>query len=188
MVAFLRFFWYLCLLRVGPENSPNSPATLILVILVYISLAALAINLDVNTDIDFVQALAWAQIPMAIFAFNLWLLLRSRGLEARFVPTLFSWLGCNILLILPKIPISRISLTDDAGNAEEFFVVAVNLFLLGWQLVVGGFILHRAADVSRAMGSFLTFCMLLIAAVITYLILPLPGNFPGSPLLEDGTE
>ena len=80
-------------------------------------------------------------------------------------------LGANTLILVMTLPISiLLTSTEEPSMRMLFETVFLGIFV--WWLSIAGFILHRAADVSLALGMATAFGIEILAIFMTYAAYP----------------
>lgn len=173
MSALLLALRNLCLLRIGPQDLPHSPSLLGTV---------LGLNLLLDTVTGWLlgrpgSALGASLLSLIVIMGGLWLLLKMRHFEARFVQTalavaaaalLFSVLAIPVQAMLSPLPTDPSELGD--GQRVAMLILAG---LGGWSLAVTGHVLRHALEHSFLVGILLA--LMLNLAVLAFLGLLLPG-------------
>ena len=105
MQQILLFFWQLCLLRESPERLPGSLFVVGLAIVVYLSIALIAVTLN-QPDQNLTGIVGTVIVGVIFQATFVWLLLAFKRVPHRFAATLASLLGANTLMLLILMPIN----------------------------------------------------------------------------------
>lgn len=162
MAAVLRQLWQLCLLRIGPQNLPYSPAlTRALVI------GALAAGLLNAAAVDaLLPSLLVRRIvlTLAFVAGVPWLLLRLRGLGNRLAQTVAAVAGSSLLYALAFLPLSLLLADAVAGEVSPLLALAgwIGLLLTGWKLAVNAHIWRHALGIPFAAALLLSAGLLVL--------------------------
>ena len=145
MAVVLQFFWHVCLLRLSPEIAPKHPL---------IALMVLAANLAVSifasavvTGSPLLQLTTGILVSTATLAGLVRLACLLRGLSARFMQTIVTVLGCDLVLTAILSLIVPIF-----GLLHESGVIAAYLMFSIWSVTVFGFILSKALNLPMALG------------------------------------
>ncbi len=170
MQLILKFYWQMCLLRSGPERLPASTFVLGLSLVLYF-IVAMATNLLSRDDIGVLKATAFIAIGLGVEASIVAALLAFKSLGNRFIQTMSALLGANTLILVMTLPISiLLTSTEEPSMRMLFETVFLGIFV--WWLSIAGFILHRAADVSLALGMATAFGIEILAIFMTYAAYP----------------
>jgi len=161
----------ICLLRAGPQDVPAAPVILTLAVGAYLFLG-LAVGLSAHPP---PQALILTVADIALLSALLYLLLRWRGLLARFAQSLTALAGTGALLSLASWPIL---LWLQALHAAGEAIGGPSLLLLAlviWSVVVAGHILRHALNVPLVMGLLWSLLYLLISWNLSALLIGAPS-------------
>lgn len=155
MGPIIRLFWLLCLMRVGPEQVPTVKPFVVLVTVGFVVTNLVIIALAGG---EVPQALGNLSVWFAVVVGGLYFLLAFKGMLHRFTATYTAILGQDIMITIISSPFVFLLLLGDGGSAKEFASGAL-LFFYGWSLLITGFILHRAMNVSLLLGFFIAFAL-----------------------------
>lgn len=162
----------LCLLRIGPQDLPFSQALLGTVV-------GLNLLLDAATGLLLGKpgmALAASLISLVVILGGVWLLLKMRDLEARFVQAALAVCAAALLFSVLAVPIqlAMAPLPDDLAKLSDAQSMGMMLLagLGGWSLAVTGHILRHALERSFLAGLLLALALNLSAAAFLQLLLP----------------
>jgi hypothetical protein len=171
MQQILIFFWQLCLLRESPEKLPASPFVVRLVLVVYLSIALIAVTL--NQPRQTLPAIIGTVIVGLIFqAVFIWSLLVFKRVTHRFTAALASLLGANTLMLLILMPVN-FTLINTEGGALNLLASFISWVCLAWWLVIAGSIYRYAINISLIQGAAIAFVSELLAAIVTITLFPL---------------
>ncbi|MGA7297151.1 MAG: hypothetical protein WBW92_06535 [Rhodanobacteraceae bacterium] len=162
----------LCLLRIGPQDLPCSQGLLGTV---------LGLNLVLDTATGWLlgepaTALGTSLVSLVVVVGGIWLLLKMRDLQARFVQSalavasaglLFSVLAIPIQMAMAPLPAELDLLTD--GQTLGMMLLAG---LGGWSLAVMGHVLRHALERTFLTGLLLALALNLSAAALMQMLLP----------------
>lgn len=157
-------FWQLCRFRCGPEDLPYSPARLLVVLLLELSLGLLAIPLLAQLDTAESPPAVAPQLLALLFGLGTWmlamnLLLRFKNLSARFVQTMTAALGADLILTLPQILLFLLILPQPPESPLAAVGRMGLLALYLWDLLVKGHIYSRALNLGRLQGNLLSLAL-----------------------------
>ena len=134
----------ICLLRMGPQDLPYAPNLLVTLI---------ALNLLLDVTVGWLLGLAGAAITGSLLGVlvilgGVWLLLRMRGFEARFVQAATAISGAALLFSILAIP-ANVALTPMPKDPELFssgqkLALFMAMLLGAWSLAVTAHILRHA--------------------------------------------
>lgn len=152
MLAVLRLFWDICLLRRPPQDIPYSQPLLNVLLLIYAVVAFLALS---PTD-DIQRTLVEVAVQMGLVAIFVWGMLTLTGHSARFKQTFCAFLGADALISVLALPALAIGQAE-AGSGT--MVVVLVLMLWNW-VVVGHIIRHALSQsLSVGLGVALLYCL-----------------------------
>jgi len=171
--ATLELFWNMCLLRGGPERVPTASLFVALVVAANLTVAVSTLLVNPIPGLTPIAALSWVVVPLALLASGIWLVLWLSNVSSRFLATLTAVLGCDATigaLLLPLIGLG--AGTEDTGFGWLLDAIILAAFI--WSLVVAGFILHRAMEVSPVRGTALAFLLWVTSYIFAGALLPPP--------------
>jgi hypothetical protein len=163
MIRLIQAAWDLCILKIGPQDLPTSPALLSLALLAYFITGAAVALLQWSSP----QALLAALLDTVLFTVLCYVLLWTRMLGNRFTQTMTALAGSGSLLALIAVPLVywQKQLGLPANGALTF--PALLLFVWScWNISVVGHILRHALSTAFALG-------LGLAVVYAYILLQL---------------
>lgn len=145
MAVVLQFFWHVCLLRLSPEIAPKHPL---------IALMVLAANLAVSifasavvTGAPLLQLATGILVSTATVVGLVRLACLLRGLSARFMQTIITVLGCDLVLTaILAVIVPILGLLHESGAATAYLLYSI------WSVTVFGFILSKALNLHMAFG------------------------------------
>ncbi len=170
MQQILKYYWQMCLLRAGPDRLPASPFVLGLSFGCYF-LVALATNLLSRDDLGAFQGVAYILIGVAVEAGVVGGLLAFKSVSERFLQGMAALLGANAVILVLTLPVSLVMREFDSPMLQALFE-SVFLVIFVWWLTIAGFILHRTADISLALGIAAAFGIEILAISTTYAVFP----------------
>ncbi len=171
MREIILFYWQMCLLRDGPERLPRTTFVLATTFVLYV-VTALTINLISRNDIGIAKATAFVMIGLAVEIGIVGALLLFKSVPDRLQQTLTALFGANTLILLLTLPILLLMAQLESATLT-LVLESVFLGIFVWWLTIAGHILHRAADISLALGIATAFGIELLAIATTYAIFPL---------------
>lgn len=154
MRLLIRCFWYICVLRDGPQALPHGKALLQWMIVLHLLFGTLYSLPDASLARSLHQELA-------LLLFNLgfvYLLLMLSKRPQRFTQTASALLGADVLisaigLLLYIVLIQGLGLQELSNT--------INILLMVWSIVVAAHVFRHAIDAPFAVGLMLTFLLLL---------------------------
>lgn len=169
MRALLALFWSVCRLQRGPEDVPYSIGLLLLVLTLDVFLGIAG---DAFADPGRLHAVALVTVlGAAADAAILWGLLRFKRLGARFVQSLTTLYGIDLLLGLLTLPVTLAGLLLAASH-WLVAVVFVQMLLVGWNLGLRGFVYHRTLAISLLQGNMLSLTLFFLNVFVSVQLFP----------------
>jgi hypothetical protein len=170
MKSLWSLLWQLCQLKRGPDDVPHSVQLLLLV-------AALDVMLGVSgqlvADPDRTRiAIALTLLAVAMDAVVLWALLAFKHLQARWVQSLTAILGIDLFLSVVALPLTLMSVVVAPKSALIGVIVVSQMLLVGWNIGLRGFVLHRALNIGMLQGNMLSFALFLFNVWISISLFP----------------
>ncbi|MBB5016640.1 hypothetical protein [Rehaibacterium terrae] len=161
MASLLPQLWQLCLLRIGPQDLPYSPA--LSRALVVAALAAGLLN-AAAADALGEHLLPRLLVTLAFLVAVPWLLLRLRGYGNRLAQTVAAIAGSSLLYALAFLPLSLLTADFDPAEPLPAQVLAgwIGLFLTGWKLAINAHIWRHALGLPFAAAVLLAVGLLLV--------------------------
>ena len=157
MVAVVRLFWSICLLRRGPEAVPTHIVFLAGVLVAQLVMSAFALRF-LSPELRLALTLNMTLIGIVVSGGIAWFALYVRGFEARFPATFGAMLGTGVLL--------DAALLLAHGATSGIVREGAHWVVLLWSIVVVGFILHRALSCKLWLGGLLSFGMSVAGMVV----------------------
>ncbi len=170
MQQILFYFWQLCLLRESPEKLPTSQFALGLVLLVYLSIASIAVTLN-RPEQTLMGILGSVLVSLGVQITITWGLLVFKKFSRRFSATFVALLGTNTIILLILMPVNLILLQDDNTSLTNF-ANAISWVCLGWWLAIVGYIYHKSVNISILQGSAIAFVTELLGVIATLTLFP----------------
>lgn len=169
MAPLLRQLWQLCLLRVGPQDLPYSPALSRALVL-----GALAAGLLNAAAVDALggHLLPRLLLTLAFLVAVPWLLLQLRGFGNRLAQTVAAIAGTSLLYALAFLPLSLLIVDFDAVEPSPLLVLAgwAGLLLTGWKLAINAHIWRHALSIPFAAAVLLAMGLLLVQVGLVRLL------------------
>ena len=163
MLTFIKPFWAICLLRLGPQDLPASR------FLLGVTLAA---NLVCRTAVggvyfSFPDAVAVATANLIIVFAMVAALLQQNGKAERIVQTVTALAGVGTLLNLIALPLTVAIVAAQARGADTASIELLILALMCWNWAIVAHVLKHALSIRFGTGAVIAFVLI----VVTYLIL-----------------
>lgn len=162
MLASIRVFWDILLIRRGPRDAPASGASLCLLGALYLLSSVLVARADVGSEQAFVIGLVDLAVTTTVFA----LVLAIRGRDHRVVQTLCAVFGTGILFSIPNLALVELFKATSSGDAVRGLLSLGYYALLAWQVFVMGHILRSAIDVQLWTGVTIAMSYAIVSILI----------------------
>lgn len=162
MAAVLKLFWGICLLRNGPEAVPTHTWFLAVLAAAMLAMGVL-LGKATMPQVSALLALNVALLQLAVAASMIWFALYVRRHEARFPATLGALLGTGMVINCAYLV--GYELTSGVVRSTLFWLCVL------WDVVVAGFILHRALGCKLWAGVVLSLGVSLVAVVVVEAVL-----------------
>ncbi len=147
MIALLRAFWMIAILKMGPQAIPASRVLLVLMVVghfaIGVTLAATSISID--------GAAITALLGTAVMLAFVYLILIMKGMQPRFVQTITALAGCEALIGLVALPMTFLFHT---GGGESGLLAILSLLIFAWNIVVAAHIFQHAFNITSQQGVF----------------------------------
>lgn len=168
MKAVLSMGWQLISFRAGPAALPYAPRMLLPLVVINLVLSFLLQQLaDSGMNRPVLQLSAMA---LAADAGWVWLLLRRRGWDSRWMQTFMALVLVDTLITLLAAPISLLLL--GAGDALVGVLMLLQLVMTLWSLSARGFVYQEALEIPRWRGVLLALVPLFAVMVLTLVLFP----------------
>jgi hypothetical protein len=163
----------IALLRVGPDKMPYSRNLMLGLAVLYVLLNVLVTSVRLDS---FEVVLLLSVGEVLLFSGYLYLVLRFWRLQARYVQTLSSTLGCGILLTALGLPVTLAAqaASEQAGNVSFYGLLYV--ILVVWSFVVVVNILRHALATRVQVSIVLNLLYLILSFELTTTILVATGT------------
>lgn len=166
-------FLAICLQRAGPQDLPDSPFLLKLVITAYL-LSGIMLTL---AGPPLLATLTLAVVNLILLAILCYLLLWLTTLTNRFIQTLSALAGCSALINTATIPILIwVQLASETILPGLFFATLLLLMTLFWHIITFAHILKNTLNAYMPIGIALSLLYTFISFNINKLILITPAN------------
>ncbi|MFZ5561968.1 MAG: hypothetical protein ACOY41_10685 [Pseudomonadota bacterium] len=169
MKALWTLFWSVCQMRRGPEDMPHAPGLLALALLLNL-LLGLGIQW-LSEPVSLPVALGIALLAAGLDAVALWLLLRFKHFELRYVQGLTTIYGVDFIIGLLALPL--VALGGALGPSPWLGAVVVGqMLLVGWNLGVRGFVYHRLLAIGLFQANMLSLTLFLLHIFLAAKLFP----------------
>ena len=172
MIALLRYWLEVCLLRAAPQDGPASGFILGIAITCYAMVSVLVATGSYGMLAGTRLALAELLLLAAFIA----LLLYLRGKIARFNQTLSAMTGAGALLGLFALPLVLLADGEAIGEPPSGMLAMAWLVLLFWNLVVSAHIIRHALSTNFAIGFAVSLVYMLISTQLVLMLIPQLAN------------
>lgn len=162
MAAVFKLFWGICLLRNGPEAVPTHTWFLVALAAAMLGLGVL-LGKATTPQMAPLLALNVAALGLAVVASMTWFALYIRRQEPRFPATLGALLGTGMVINCAYLV--SYELTSGAVRSTLCWLCVL------WDVIVAGFILHRALACKLWSGMALSLAVSVVAVVVVEAVL-----------------
>jgi hypothetical protein len=169
----LKIILDICLLRGRAQDLPASKNLVLLTAVASVAVNALGMP---ERATDFAQLL-FIVSQAVLFGAVIWLLLRLRGLSARWVQTVTALYAVDAvfsLLLLPLLP-ALMDMIKQGPEAKPGWEAYLLLALSGWLLLIIARVLREATEWPLPLAFLAGFTSLLAVRVLGHMIAPLFG-------------
>jgi hypothetical protein len=169
MLALLQAFFEILICRRGPEDLPDSPFLLEMMIIAYMLAQTLVVIILYGrwSEVELLAIL----VDTAVLALFFWLLLKFTQRAGRYRRTLTALFGTGALLALPQAPLVFFSEAASTAGQSAVGPALCLLAVLFWSIVVQAHIASRALSSNIGVG---------LAVALAYFLLSyqVSGQFP----------
>ena len=164
MNAIFRLYWQICRFRAGPEEVPHAITLTVITLFFYavlsfvvrvifgeLSVAYSAISLVVITSF-------WAGLVYSVLLF--------KKLSQRFQQTFTAAVGTDVVLSCLSLPLAYIASQYPQESPLVSLAAAFWLLIFIWDVLVKGFIFHRAFNVSPLLGNLFSLMVNLLIMML----------------------
>ncbi|MDH5183564.1 MAG: hypothetical protein OEX12_06685 [Gammaproteobacteria bacterium] len=154
MLSLIRVFWFICVLRDGPQSLPQGKTLLHWMIVLHLLFGTLYSLPDTSLFKSLHQELA-------LLLFNLGfvrVVLMLNKHPERFVQSATALLGADVLISGTGLVLYVVLIQ---GLGLQALSDTVNILLMLWSIIVTAHVFRHALDTSFALGLLLTFLLLL---------------------------
>lgn len=151
MNAIIMLYWQICRMRTGPEQVPP---VLILTVVTFLAYALLSFAAYMGVSgLAFEYSAMSLMVITALWALLVYGVLAFKGLAPRFQQTFTAVLGTDVVLTALSLPLLVVS--KQFSKDSTLFTLAAVLWLVIfiWNILIKGFIFHRAFNVSPLLGN-----------------------------------
>ncbi|PCI45988.1 MAG: hypothetical protein COB51_08215 [Moraxellaceae bacterium] len=159
MKEIIVLFWDICRFKRGPESVPAEPVLAGVVFLGYLLTTLVAIGVSPGLELSFFAAFFVVVATASVTLGLVWVLLFFKGVTNRYIPTVIALVGADVVLTVLGLPLI-VALEYLSFDGVADLLGGLLILLMGWSIVVGGFIFHRALSMSLMQGSFISICIM----------------------------
>ena len=170
MMALLKLFWEICLLRKGPQDVPVSRHLLFIVILLGISIDIVNLSIALP-DAQLPAMLGMSLSYSAVLIVTLSVLLYLLGYRARILQTMTALFASGVIISLCSLPFIIVLGVIERPGMFGLIILALQI----WSLVVASHILSKALNVHILMAGVLAFGYYMLGFKVVDLFLPQGG-------------
>lgn len=164
MIALIRLFIDIALLRRGPEDAPHSVP-----VLVFTAAACFLVSVVLLLTLMASPAAAVGALAADVVFTLVWfaVLMRLFGRSERYVQTTIAVLGCQLVLNPPLLAVQALALRVPQDGTLVIFVVLLLLAMAVWLLAANARILKQALE----QPTFLCIALLVLQALLQFVLL-----------------
>lgn len=170
MLRIVSFFWQLCLLRASPASLPGTHTALGLILVFYGVFALIDVILTQPRH-SVVAAIGIVVVGTLIQGLLTYSLLTFKQLASRFYATWGALLGTNAIMVLILLPFHLANMNVENDQLRQFADSALWV-CFGWWLAIGGYIFHKAINISILQGAAIVFVIKLLSLIVTGTLFP----------------
>ena len=164
MNAILKLYWQICRFRAGPEDIPPAITLTMLTLLLYA-----ALNFVVRVvfgELSVTYSVASLLVITGFWSGVVYSVLLFKRLTARFQQTFTAMLGTDVLLSMISLPLVLIASRFSPDSSLVAVASAFWLLIFIWDVLVKGFIFHRAFNVSPLLGNLFSLMINLLIMML----------------------
>ncbi len=164
MNAILKLYWQICRFRAGPEDIPPAITLTMLTLLLYA-----ALNFVVRVvfgELSVTYSVASLLVITGFWSGVVYSVLLFKRLTARFQQTFTAMLGTDVLLSMISLPLVLIASRFSPDSSLVALASAFWLLIFIWDVLVKGFIFHRAFNVSPLLGNLFSLMINLLIMML----------------------
>ncbi|MCG8312194.1 MAG: hypothetical protein MI976_03175 [Pseudomonadales bacterium] len=164
MKAILLLYLQICRMRVGPEEVPAVTSLTFLTLLAYMLLTFVARISIGDLPIDYSAASFgvitgfWCLLVYAVLSF--------KGVANRFQQTFTAAIGTDIILTCLSLPLVVLATRLPSESPLVQLAAVLWLVIFVWDVLIKGFIFHRAFQVSPLLGNLFALMVNLLVMLI----------------------
>ncbi len=148
MSELIKTYWQLCLLRIGPQDLPNSSTLLYATLAVYLVVDFALTILDLSFGASILASFLDAGLLLSFTGLLLW----GRSLPERMIQAFTALLGSGALLGALAFPLLSWQFALGIENPYVVMPSLLLLVLLIWNITVVGHIFRHALSGSMGLG------------------------------------
>lgn len=164
MNAILKLYWQICRFRAGPEDIPPAITLTMLTLLLYA-----ALNFVVRVvfgELSVTYSVASLLVITGFWSGVVYSVLLFKRLTARFQQTFTAMLGTDVLLSMISLPLVLIASRFSPDSSLVALASAFWLLIFIWDVLIKGFIFHRAFNVSPLLGNLFSLMINLLIMML----------------------
>lgn len=173
MLVFFEILLKICFFKAKPQDLPAGRQWMIISTALIIGATILASLSKESSN----QIVMFALTQVALYALIIWIILKLKGVQSRWLQTITALFGTSFLLQLIAIPFSGDINTIDSGTIKISNALLVIFIISIWNLFIVAFILKQALE-----NSF--FAALVLAFFAQAISLTLALSFVGAPAVD----
>ena len=173
MLVFFETLLKICFFKAKPQDLPAGRQWLIISCVLIIGATILASMNKQSGN----QIVLFALTQVILYALIIWIILKLKGVQSRWLQTITALFGTSFLLQLLAIPFSNDINTIDSGTIKISNDLLIIFVISIWNLFIVAFILKQALE-----NSF--FAALVLAFFAQAISLTLALSFVGTPAID----
>ena len=173
MLVFFETLLKICFFKAKPQDLPTGKQWMFISAALIVGATILA---SMNKQSSH-QIVSFALAQVALYALIIWLILKLKGMQTRWLQTITALFGTSFLLQLLAIPFSSDINTIDSGTIKISNDLLIIFVISIWNLFIVAFILKQALE-----NSF--FAALVLAFFAQAISLTLALSFVGAPAVD----
>lgn len=147
MGALLKAIWLIAILKRTPQTIPASQVLLVFLVVIHFIIGVMLASSSVAIDAAATTALVGTTVMLAF----IYLILRMRGMQQRFVQSVSALAGCEALIGLVALPMTYLF---HAGGGESGLIALFSLLVFAWNIVVAAHIFQHTFNITPQQGVF----------------------------------
>jgi fumarate reductase subunit D len=177
-IRLLLQYWYLCLFRLGPQNTVYSITTLLLGIFLLLIITVFQVMIsDISNKITLGMALGRSLVLIGSMSVYTYFVLFIKSKTLRYLPTLSSLIYSHVLIHCLAMPLAILTPYLSTIKAWETAFVFIGIiyflamiFLSVWQLLINTHIYYHALDLDFFSALLVSFGLLGVNILLFQLV------------------